>query len=128
MATFIDYGYVKQLGGDTFQAVRNHKYVNPLMAPGLADLTAHVDFESLKVVAEEKCIKVNGPITQREFLSRLGIGLRSERLMTGATRHQKLGIESGLKRLIDDNKMGRLFKVIALSHPATFDLEEFSDG
>ncbi len=127
VAAFIDYGYDKQLGGDTFQAVRHHKYVNPLMAPGLADLTAHVDFEALKLLAEEKGIKVSGPITQRVFLSRLGIRQRSERLMNGVTQHQKSVIKTGLKRLIDDNKMGSLFKVIALSYPKTFKPEGFSD-
>ena len=35
--------------GDTFQAVRGHRFDNPLAAPGLADLSAHVDFEALAI-------------------------------------------------------------------------------
>ena len=45
--------------------------------------------------------------------------------MNGATSHQKKDIETGVKRLIDDNEMGRLFKVMALSYPETFQLDGF---
>lgn len=127
VAIFIDYGYTKQSGGNTFQAVRNHEYVDPLMAPGLADLTAHVDFEAIKQIAETSGIKVSGPVTQRLFLRTLGIEQRAEQLMTRATAIQKREIQTGLKRLIDDNAMGSLFKVIALSHPDNIDLEGFGN-
>ena len=46
-ALIIDYGHVQSDVGVTFQAVRNHRYDDPLDAPGLADLSAHVDFEAL---------------------------------------------------------------------------------
>ncbi|MEM7522995.1 MAG: SAM-dependent methyltransferase, partial [Pseudomonadota bacterium] len=48
-AIIVDYGYAAPdpLGGDTFQAVRGHAYADPLVAPGAADLTAHVDFAAL---------------------------------------------------------------------------------
>ena len=45
--------------------------------------------------------------------------------MNVATPRQKRDIETGVKRLIDDNEMGRLFKVMALSYPETFQLEGF---
>ena len=128
VAIFIDYGYVKQAGGDTFQAVRNHEYCDPLGTPGSNDLTAHVDFEAIKQVAENKGVRVSGPITQGAFLRRIGIEKRAERLMNVATPRQKRDIETGVKRLIDDNEMGRLFKVMALSHPQTFQLEGFDNA
>ena len=46
-ALVIDYGHVESAVGDTVQAVGEHAYVDPLVAPGLVDLTAHVDFQSL---------------------------------------------------------------------------------
>ncbi|MDC0191567.1 SAM-dependent methyltransferase, partial [Rhodospirillales bacterium] len=128
VALFIDYGYVEQTGGDTFQAVRNHEYCDPLEAPGSTDLTAHVDFEAIKQAAEKKGVRVSGPVNQGTFLRRIGIEKRAERLMNVATPQQKRDIETGVKRLIDDNEMGRLFKVMALSYPETFQLEGFNNA
>lgn len=46
-ALIIDYGHAESEVGDTVQAVGGHGYAHPLVAPGLVDLTAHVDFQSL---------------------------------------------------------------------------------
>ena len=48
--------------GSTFQALRNHRYDDPLGAPGLADLTAHVDFEALGTAAASMGARVHGPV------------------------------------------------------------------
>ena len=45
-ALIFDYGDWRS-SGDTFQAITNHKMVNPLTYPGTSDITAHVDFESI---------------------------------------------------------------------------------
>ena len=60
---------------DTFRAYRNHKQCDPLVDPGLADLTADVDFASIRARLTGKC-NVFGTATQRHFLTQLGIGLR----------------------------------------------------
>ena len=73
-ALFIDYGYAAGQG-NTLQAVRRHEYVDVLSHIGEADLTAHVDFAALaKAVCD---CAVYGPVTQGEFLQRLGIGPRA---------------------------------------------------
>jgi NADH dehydrogenase [ubiquinone] 1 alpha subcomplex assembly factor 7 len=46
VALIVDYGGWRSRG-DTFQALRGHAKVDPLEAPGTADLTAHVDFEAV---------------------------------------------------------------------------------
>jgi SAM-dependent MidA family methyltransferase len=46
-ALVIDYGHGKSAPGDTLQAVGKHQYADPLLTPGLIDLTAHVDFQAL---------------------------------------------------------------------------------
>ena len=46
VALIVDYGGWGGTG-DTFQAVRGHRKVDPLATPGDADLTAHVDFAAL---------------------------------------------------------------------------------
>ena len=46
-ALLIDYGHAITSYGDTLQALRAHRYVDPLAAPGDCDLTAHVDFAAM---------------------------------------------------------------------------------
>ena len=111
-ALIIDYGYTKSTNGDTLQAVRKQKSESIFSNPGLADLTSHVDFESLMVAASG--VKTFGPTTQRDFLLRLGIETRVNILQQHATSSEALDIEIAFRRLVDKNQMGELFKVLAL--------------
>jgi NADH dehydrogenase [ubiquinone] 1 alpha subcomplex assembly factor 7 len=115
-ALFIDYGYESPEGADTLQALRRHTKVDPLDAPGEADLTAHVDFAHVARLGQEAGLSVAGPITQAQFLSALGIALRAEALARANPQHApRLARE--LKRLTHAEEMGVLFKVICLSSP-----------
>ena len=80
-ALIVDYGHVRSDAGDTFQAIARHSFTDPLKNPGQADVTAHVDFEALARAAEDIGARVHGPVTQGEFLRRLGIETRAETLM-----------------------------------------------
>ena len=111
-ALLIDYGYIDGRG-DTLQAVKDHKPVSCLEKPGEVDLTSHVNFSALKRAAG--ACKVHGPVSQSDFLKSLGIEIRAQMLLQGASENQKLDIEQGLKRLIDPEQMGTLFKVLSLS-------------
>jgi len=124
-ALTIDYGYTETALGDTFQAVRNHEYADPLDHPGDADLTAHVNFQRLAEAAAEAGASVLGPVTQGLFLRRLGIEVRAEQLMQTESRRQKYEIHTGLHRLIDDDQMGSLFKALAVLDPSLATLEGF---
>jgi SAM-dependent MidA family methyltransferase len=116
----IDYGHAKSGIGDTLQAVQAHRPVDPLEIPGDADLSAHVDFGAFAAAADRFGLSVAGPVTQREFLQRLGIEARAERLSASATPEQKLDIEGAVSRLLDPDPsgMGTLFKVMAVTYPA----------
>jgi SAM-dependent MidA family methyltransferase len=118
-ALVIDYGHVKTGLGDTFQAVRAHRFVNPLADPGLADLTAHVDFQALASSAERAGARVHGPIEQAVFLRRLGIEVRALALKTKASPAQAVEINAALARLTAGGPtgMGALFKVLGLADP-----------
>jgi NADH dehydrogenase [ubiquinone] 1 alpha subcomplex assembly factor 7 len=115
-ALIIDYGYEGPAIGDTLQAVRGHQYANPFEAPGEADLTAHVDFATLREAAEAEGLVAHGPVTQGAFLAALGIGARAETL-AGASPERAEDIAIDRDRLIGDEAMGALFKVIALTAP-----------
>jgi NADH dehydrogenase [ubiquinone] 1 alpha subcomplex assembly factor 7 len=114
-ALLIDYGHEEPGFGDTLQAVRSHRYADPLAAPGAADLSAHVDFAALARSAQAAALKVYGPIPQGQFLLKLGLSERRERLLAAATAAQKDAIASGVLRLVDPAQMGVLFKVFALT-------------
>jgi SAM-dependent MidA family methyltransferase len=124
IALFIDYGHFESSHADTLQAVRQHRYTDPLEAPGLSDLTAHVDFASLSRKARAERLAVDGPITQADFLGKLGIAERAARLM--ALNPNRAGeIEAGAQRLMSPTGMGQLFKVLALRTPELPSLPPF---
>jgi SAM-dependent MidA family methyltransferase len=111
----IDYGHDETGFGGTLQAVRGHRFAATLADPGSADLSAHVDFADLKRHASAFGLKPYGPVPQGEFLLKLGLGERRDRLLQRATPAQAEEIASGASRLVDPKQMGILFKALALT-------------
>ncbi len=128
-ALIIDYGHIRSDAGDTFQAIARHSFTDPLKSPGQADVTAHVDFEALARAAEDIGARVHGPVTQGDFLKRLGIETRAVTLMAKASHEVSEDISGALKRLIGGGRggMGSMFKVLAVSEPHLKELAGFSD-
>jgi SAM-dependent MidA family methyltransferase len=118
-ALIIDYGHLRSDAGDTFQAIARHSFTDPLKNPGQADVTAHVDFQALARAAEDIGARVHGPVTQGEFLKRLGIDTRAATLTAKATPEVSADIAAALKRLTDSGRggMGSMFKVMAVTSP-----------
>jgi NADH dehydrogenase [ubiquinone] 1 alpha subcomplex assembly factor 7 len=114
-ALILDYGPAASAPGDTLQAVRRHRKVGALDEPGEADLTAHVDFAALAAAAEAAGARAFGPVPQGEFLKRLGIERRAQRLSAGADPRRRRDIAAALKRLLAPGEMGTLFKALALA-------------
>jgi NADH dehydrogenase [ubiquinone] 1 alpha subcomplex assembly factor 7 len=115
-ALIIDYGHDESGFGDTLQAVRGHRFAVTLADPGGADLSAHVDFADLQRQASALGLKPYGPMAQGEFLLKLGLGERRNRLLQRATPAQAEAIASGASRLVDPKQMGVLFRVLALTN------------
>jgi NADH dehydrogenase [ubiquinone] 1 alpha subcomplex assembly factor 7 len=116
VALIVDYGHRESGLGDTFQAVRAHRYTDPLAEPGEADLTFHVDFAALATAARDEGASVSGPVTQAAFLEALGIAARAERLKAAAPQHAA-ETDAAIDRLTNPAQMGMLFKVMALASP-----------
>lgn len=115
-ALVIDYGRVTSGFGDTLQAVRAHRFADPLADPGNADLTAHVDFAALARTAAQGGAAVHGPVTQGSFLQALGLSQRAAALKRNATPAQSQAIDTAVARLAGpDPGMGELFKVLAFT-------------
>jgi NADH dehydrogenase [ubiquinone] 1 alpha subcomplex assembly factor 7 len=115
-AVFVDYGYDRPQFGSTLQAVRAHRRCDPFETPGEADLTALVDFPTLAKVAAKRGAQVFGPETQGAWLRDLGIEVRAAQL-GAAVPHQAEPVRTAMARLIDDDEMGSLFKVMGLAAP-----------
>ncbi|MTH98162.1 class I SAM-dependent methyltransferase [Roseibium sp. RKSG952] len=114
-ALFIDYGYLKTAAGDTLQALYKQKPDPVLAHPGNADLTAHVNFEALAKAAGHGGATALPPLTQGEFLVRLGLLERAGRLGSGKSHSEQEQIRDAVERLAAPDQMGDLFKVLALT-------------
>jgi SAM-dependent MidA family methyltransferase len=113
-ALFIDYGDWRSLG-DTLQALRAHKPVDPFEMPGEADLTAHVDFEALADAASPA--RYSRVTPQGVFLERLGITARAQTLaghLGGAALESHIAAH---RRLTHPDEMGSVFKAMSLYPP-----------
>ncbi len=125
IALIIDYGG-SEGNGDTLQALRRHRKISPLDAPGEADLTAHVDFAALAKSAAAQGARGFGPRTQRDFLIALGIEYRRDRLAAQAAASDRAALDNQVRRLIDPAEMGTLFKVMAIAGPDIAELAGLS--
>lgn len=114
-ALIFDYGYTSGTRGDTLQALKNHRYHDPLQEPGEADITAHVDFRFLQTVAISAGAGAFGPLPQGVFLEALGARMRALRLCEKAGDAQKASVIAGLERLLSPDQMGDLFKVLCIT-------------
>jgi len=116
-ALIIDYGHVRSGVGDTLQAIAKHQFADVLARPGEADITSHVDFEALAAAITAMGAKAYGPVTQGEFLTKMGLREREEMLRKRADARARIRLSKGAQRLVAGNQMGQLFKVLAVTHP-----------
>ncbi|KAA5801742.1 SAM-dependent methyltransferase [Alkalicaulis satelles] len=116
-ALFIDYGSDTAEPGDTLQAIARHEKVDPLEAPGAADLTAWVNFEAVAQEGLKAGLQVFGVMGQGAFLKGLGLDVRAGLLAQGQDEAGRARITRQAARLCDPDEMGELFKVIAFASP-----------
>ena len=116
VALIIDYGHARTTPGDTLQAVKGHRFADPLADPGEQDLTAHVDFEAIAGAVSSIAVTVSGPLGQGEWLRQLGIEQRAQTLIA-SNPEKRHDISQAIDRLCGQDQMGELFKVMALRGP-----------
>ena len=125
-ALLIDYGRAKPEAGDTLQALKRHRKVDPLETPGEADLTQWADFPTVLEAAVHAGADVTGCRSQGEFLRRLGIEHRASALRAGRP-DAAATIDRQLNRLVGDDQMGTLFKACAIFSPRSLEAPGFED-
>jgi NADH dehydrogenase [ubiquinone] 1 alpha subcomplex assembly factor 7 len=117
-ALFLDYGPEASGPGDSLQALAAGKPVDPLGPAGTADLTAHVDFAALAAAARQAGASAHGPVPQGLFLAELGLFQRTNRLARSLPPAQAAAAMDAARRLGEPDRMGRLFKALAIASPA----------
>ncbi|WP_428985602.1 class I SAM-dependent methyltransferase [Sphaerotilus microaerophilus] len=127
-AFFIDYGfpehefYHPQRTGGTLMCHRGHQAdADPLVAVGLKDLTAHVDFTAMALAAQDAGLPVLGYTSQARFLFNCGL---MDDLQVADLRERAMAM-----KLVTEHEMGELFKVLALGAPGSdFEPIGFAQG
>jgi SAM-dependent MidA family methyltransferase len=117
----IDYGYPKHeyfhpqhSNGTLMCHYRHHAHDDPLLWPGLQDITAHVNFTAVAEAAVAADLEVAGYTTQVYFL--LDCGLEDFLQQAGpATSVDYLKAAQQAKTLILPGEMGERFKCIGLT-------------
>ncbi|MBA4118107.1 MAG: methyltransferase [Candidatus Puniceispirillum sp.] len=115
-AFICDYGYV-QGWGDTLQGVKNHAYCDVLQHAGSCDISAHVDFGAMELIARTYPTLTHALTTQGAFLKENHIDVRAQQLLPHAK--DKEALLAGRNRLVDEDAMGKLFKVFFVQSPLT---------
>ncbi|KAH8100954.1 DUF185-domain-containing protein [Cristinia sonorae] len=110
----VDYGG-DHVFGNSFRAFKNHKIVDVFHRPGESDLTTNVDFGYLKEALSANAFPL-GPISQAQFLVRMGLTQRVQKLQQAANDPERSKvIGSAAERLIDPTGMGSQYKVLGVS-------------
>jgi len=117
-ALIIDYGE-DHPQAITLQGIRGSEYASVLESPGFVDISSHVDFSALSLAARKVSteLQIFPVIPQGGFLINLNIQARMEALCKNCSEEEKQAIESAVMRLVDQEEMGLLFKVLAITQP-----------
>ena len=107
-----DYGYNDKGGINTLQSVKKHKYINILKNPGSSDITHHINYKLFAKILKDNNLKVEQIVTQSKFLQKLGILKRANILSKSMSFKEKADMFYRLKKLLHNEEMGKLFKVI----------------
>lgn len=131
----IDYGYQQ---AEYYHPERSHgtlichyhhrAHSDPLVYPGLQDVTASVDFDAFADAASRCNFEICGLSTQAQFL--LGNGLLDEADCADPNKHtrEQLELAQQIKTLTLPSEMGERFKVIGLQKNLNIDIPALNTG
>jgi SAM-dependent MidA family methyltransferase len=157
-ALLIDYGFPQReyyhpqrKEGTLMCHFRHHAHAQPLIYPGLQDITAHVDFTAMADAALDGGLDVLGYTSQARFLMNAGIadvlaaagasddsGTPKDQgagttpagrtLADAAGARQGAATLSAVQKLLSEAEMGELFKVLAIGRGIDAPLMGFQRG
>jgi len=91
---------------------RHHSLDDPFFMPGLADITAHVDFSALAQACEAVGLELLGYTNQGRFLLDAGLLDLMSGMLPGTPDY--LRAVTAVQKLVQPHEMGELFKVMVL--------------
>jgi SAM-dependent MidA family methyltransferase len=130
----LDYGfpaseyYHPQRNAGTLMTHYRHRAMDdPFFLPGLADLTAHVDFSAIARAGVAGGMSLAGYATQARFL--INCGILDALARCGEPQSAAyLREAAAVQKLLSPAEMGELFKVLAMGKGIGEDLIGFRDG
>ncbi len=124
----IDYGFPRhefyhpqRTHGTLMCHYRHRAHADPLMLPGLQDITAHVDFTAIAEAGSETGLDCVGYTSQAAFLLATGI----EQTVPGDGKAHRSWAEQ-VRKLTLPHEMGEFFKVMALGRGIASPLRGFA--
>ena len=112
----IDYGYNENKMKNTIQGVIKHKYTNILKNIGKSDITHNINFKLFQKIINNLGGLNHNFTTQKNFLTKMGINERAEIISKNYSFKKKADMYYRLKRLIHQEQMGNLFKVMLIKN------------
>ena len=104
---------------------RHRAHPDPLVYPGLQDITAHVEFSTIAEAAQQAGFRVAGYTTQAYFLMATGL----DELVAASDPEDvatHMALVQGVKQLTLPTGMGERFKVLGLARDWTAPLRGFA--
>lgn len=132
-ALLIDYGFPQaeyyhpqRAEGTLMCHFRHHAHGEPLIYPGLQDITAHVDFTAMADAALDGGLDVLGYTSQARFL--MNAGLPDLLMRASAMDRSQAATLAAAQKLLSEAEMGELFKVLAIGRDVDMPLLGFARG
>ncbi|MDP2431578.1 MAG: SAM-dependent methyltransferase [Pseudomonadota bacterium] len=116
---FLDYGFPasefhhpQRHMGTLKVHYRHHSLDDPFYLPGLADITAHVDFSAVAKAGREAGLDLLGYTSQGNFLLNAGLLDLLAEMQPGTRDYLRAAV--AVQKLVQPSEMGESFKAIAL--------------
>lgn len=132
-ALFIDYGYPRheyyhadRRRGTLLCHYRHRAHPDPLVLPGLQDITAHVDFTAVAEAADALGLRIGGFTPQAQYLLHAGIeGMLAAAFPQTGGHGEYLQLAAQAKTLLLPGEMGERFKAMLLLRGVEGDIAGF---
>jgi SAM-dependent MidA family methyltransferase len=128
-----DYGYGRreyyhpQRRHGTLTCFYQHRHHdNPLLLPGLQDITVHVDFTAVAEAAVAAGLEINGYTTQAAFLLANGLMTLADQQEQLLSEPDRFKLHQAIKTLTLPTEMGDLIKIMGLTKDCSLELSGFS--
>ena len=122
-----EYYHPQRTAGTLMCHYRQRAHSDPLLLPGLQDISAHVNFSAIAQAGLDAGLELGGYIAQAGFLLNCGItDLLQQTAAPGSP--QFLRQSNAVQRLLSPAEMGELFKVIAFTRDIDPQLRGFATG